>query len=92
MQHPLSCPSPDRTRLGEFATQHDRIRKRMRWGEKGRCCKREPAPLPTERKRLEGASKCVFVFRSCGLSGRDMGGLIRQGGCAANRIAHDFCS
>jgi hypothetical protein len=28
---------------------------------------------------------CIFVIRSCGLSGRDMGGLIRQGGCVANR-------
>ena len=44
---PSPQPSPGRTRLGEFATQHDRICKRMRWGEgAGRTrCGGVPSPL-----------------------------------------------
>jgi len=41
--HPVLLP---RTRLGEFATQHDRIRKRMRWGEGTMLQRLPPSPSP----------------------------------------------
>ena len=34
MPGPLILSFSLRTRLGEFAAQHDRIRKRMRWGRR----------------------------------------------------------